>query len=186
MKRSILLLLCLLYLGTGFLWAQNQKVVTGLITGDGEPLIGATVMAKGTTIGAITDFDGLFKLNLPEDVTHLIFSYTGYKESEMEIGVKTYFEVNLESSQIMLDEVVIAALGIEREKKALGYAVQDISADDLVEARSANVVNGLSGRIAGMQITSSSVPGGGSQVTIRGSSSILSNNQPLYVILLMH
>lgn len=160
-----------------------DKTISGVVFGDGEPLIGATIAIKGTAKGTITDIDGKFELSgIPEDAEMLVISYTGYAPIEMEIGSKTFFEVTLDASNIVLDEVVVTSFGIERSKKALGYAVQDVDAAELVESRSSNVVNSLSGRVAGVQIAAANVPGGGSQVTIRGNSSILGNNQPLYVI----
>ncbi|MEM6316866.1 MAG: SusC/RagA family TonB-linked outer membrane protein [Bacteroidota bacterium] len=180
MKEKLQSLIVLLLLVTP-MFAQTSQV-TGIISGDGEPLIGAPVAVKGTSAGTITDFEGKFELPVPKDGTTLIFSYTGFAPKEIEIGGQTYFEVELSVDNVMLNEVVVTSLGIEREKKALGYAVQDIDASELEEARSSNVVNGLSGRVAGIQITGAAVPGGGSQVTIRGNGSILGNNQPLYVI----
>lgn len=160
-----------------------DKAISGVVYGDGEPLIGATIAVKGTAKGTITDIDGKFELSgIPEDAEVLVISYTGYTPLEMEIGTTTFFEITLSASNIVLDEVVVTSFGIERAKKALGYAVQDVDAAELVEARSTNVVNSLSGRVAGVQIAAANVPGGGSQVTIRGNSSILGNNQPLYVI----
>lgn len=160
-----------------------NKSISGIVYGDGEPLIGATIAVKGTSKGTITDIDGKFELSdIPEEAAVLVISYTGYTPLEMEIGATTFFEISLTASNILLDEVVVTSFGIERSKKALGYAVQDVDAADLVEARSTNVVNSLSGRVAGVQIAAANVPGGGSQVTIRGNSSILGNNQPLYVI----
>ncbi len=156
--------------------------ISGVISGDGDPLIGASVLVKGTSIGTVTDLDGKFSLDVPEGAEELVFSYTGYASREIQIGNQTIIDINLTTSDFLLDEVVVTSLGIKREKKALGYAVQEVDSEQLKEARSSNVVNSLSGRIAGIQVTSAGTPGGGSQVTIRGNSSILSNNQPLYVI----
>ncbi len=181
MKETLHSLVFLFFLSSQTLIAQTSTV-SGLITGEGEPLIGATISAKGTSTGTITDFDGKFELEVPDGVTILEFSYTGFTAEEVALNRQTYFEVELKSSNVLLGEVVVTSLGIKREKKALGYAVQNIDAADLAEARSSNVVNGLSGRVAGIQITGAAVPGGGSQVTIRGNGSILGNNQPLYVI----
>jgi len=176
--RSLILVLVLL---SPPLWAIAQSV-TGTITGDGEPLIGATVSVKGTSLGTITDFDGKFEIAIPDDAETLVFSYTGFESLEMAINNQTVFDIELKVSSVLLGEVVVTSLGVKREKKALGYAVQEVEAAELAEARSTNVVNGLSGRVAGIQISGASVPGGGSQVTIRGNGSILGNNQPLYVI----
>lgn len=178
-KKLPHLLLFLLFSTTGLL---AQKDISGALTDVDGPLIGATVMVEGTSLGTVTDYDGKFSLSVPENAKNLIFSYTGYKSVTMEIGSTAIFEVVLDESGIDLTEAVVTALGIKREKKALGYAVQDIKAEEIAQTRSTNVVNGLSGKVAGLQISAGNVPGGGSQVTIRGNSSILGNNQPLYVI----
>jgi len=178
--RLKLLTTSLLLLAT--LAVTAQKTIRGTMTDADGPLIGATVMAEGTTIGTVTDYDGKFELSVPAETANLQFSYTGYETVSMPVGTAVIFDVVLEESSIALGEVVVTALGVKREKKALGYAVQDIKGDAIAETRSTNVVNGLSGKVAGLQISSGSVPGGGSQVTIRGNSSILGNNQPLYVI----
>lgn len=161
--------------------AQTRNL-TGTVTDADGPLIGATVMAEGTTIGTVTDFDGSFALSLPADVQKLLITYTGYKSVTLTVGSESILTVSLEESPLDLDEVVVTALGVKREKKSLGYAVQDLGGEALEQTRSTNVVNGLSGKVAGLQVTAANVPGGGSQVTIRGNSSVLGNNQPLYVI----
>ena len=180
MKQKFYTLFFSLLLFGGVLSAQTT--ISGKLMAEGEPLIGATVAIKGTASGTISDFDGNFTMEVPEDASTLIFSYTGYETKEVPINNQTYLDVELSVSDIMLDEIVVTSLGIKREKKALGYAVQDVDASELVESRSTNVVNGLSGRVANIQISSAAVPGGGSQVTIRGNGSLLGNNQPLYVI----
>lgn len=180
MKLRLSWLLGLVLCSTSLLVAQRQ--VQGTISAAAEPLIGATVQVKGASQGTVTDIEGFFELTLPANHDILIVSYTGYETKEVKVGPESRLELTLSESSVALGEVVVTALGVQREKKALGYAVQDIAADELVEARSTNVVNGLSGRVAGLQIVSGSVPGGGSQVTIRGNGSILGNNQPLYVI----
>lgn len=159
----------------------DDFTVSGTVNGDGEPLIGASILLKGSGTGTVTDIDGKFELAVPDDAKTLVISYTGFESKEVDLIGQTYIEVELVTG-ISLGEVVVTSLGIKREKKALGYAVQDIEAAELTEARSTNVVNGLSGRVAGIQVTGAAVPGGGSQVTIRGNGSILGNNQPLYVI----
>ncbi len=174
-------LLGLLYLLSGGLVAQ-QRTITGTVTDTDGPLIGATVMAEGTTLGTVTDFNGNFELALPDEVYQLIVTYTGYQRLRMEVGTETSLSITLAESALDLNEVVVTALGVKREKKSLGYAVQDLQGEALEQTRSTNVVNGLSGKVAGLQVSAANVPGGGSQVTIRGNSSVLGNNQPLYVI----
>ncbi|PHN07279.1 SusC/RagA family TonB-linked outer membrane protein [Flavilitoribacter nigricans] len=177
-RLHLLLILCM----SGAISLYADRPLEGIITDGNEPLIGATVLVKGTAKGTITDFEGKFELMVAEDAEMLIVSYTGYETMEVAIGSQSYLEIILKETEITLGEVVVTALGVEREKKALGYAVQDVDASELAKARSTNVVNGLSGRVAGIQITAANAPGGGSQVTIRGNASILGNNQPLYVI----
>ncbi|MEM6697353.1 MAG: SusC/RagA family TonB-linked outer membrane protein [Bacteroidota bacterium] len=169
--------LCL-FLGQAF----AQKTLSGTVVADGEPLIGATVQVKGSSLGTTTDLEGNFEISVPETATDLVVSYTGFKAIEVPIGSATSFEFALQADDVVLEELVVTALGIERDKKALGYAVQEVGSEQLQEVRSSNVVNNLSGKIAGIFVTGSSVPGGGSQVMIRGNSSITGNNQPLYVI----
>lgn len=178
-KLPILQLLFLLAFTTTLL---GQKELTGSLTDGNDPLIGASVIVQGTTIGTVTDYDGKFSLTVPDDAKALLFSYTGYETVTMPVGSTRIFEITLKESSVALGEVVVTALGVKREKKALGYAVQDIKSEEIAETRSTNVVNGLSGKVAGLQVSAGNVPGGGSQVTIRGNSSILGNNQPLYVI----
>ncbi|WP_420458922.1 SusC/RagA family TonB-linked outer membrane protein [Neolewinella sp.] len=178
---------CLLALSTSLLCslsllAQEGRSISGTVADAVGPLIGATVMAQGTTIGTVTDFDGTFQLTLPNGVDELLVTYTGYQSLTLQVGTETQFAITLQESPLDLDEVVVTALGVKREKKSLGYAVQDLQGEALQQTRSTNVVNGLSGKVAGLQVTAANVPGGGSQVTIRGNSSVLGNNQPLYVI----
>jgi len=184
MKKLITVWFFTVLLGT-LQWAVAQeRIVTGKVVSSAEkaPLTGVTVMIKGTTQGAITDADGTFTLQVPGSDTYLIVSYIGFETQEIAIAGRESLTINLYESDMTLDEVVVTAFGLERDKKALGYAVQEIESNELAEARSVNVVNNLSGKVAGVQINSSSAAGGGSQVLIRGVSSILGNNQPLYVI----
>ena len=147
-----------------------------------EPLIGVNVLIKGTTTGAITDLDGAFTLNVKKgDV--LVISYTGYETQE--VMVKDNFPLNivLKENLTELNEVVVTALGIKKETKALTYNVQEIKAAELVTVKDANFMNALSGKIAGVTINStSSGVGGGARVVMRGTKSISGNNNALYVV----
>ena len=180
MKLSYLYPLALALLLSGGLSAQ--RTLSGSVSDGDMPLIGATVMADGTTVGTVTDYDGNWELTVPDGVSQLLVSYTGYSGLEVPVTSENTYAVVLSESALDLSEVVVTALGVKREKKSLGYAVQDLESDAIEQTRSTNVVNGLSGKVAGLQITAANVPGGGSQVTIRGNSSVLGNNQPLYVI----
>ncbi len=180
MKRTKLLMF-LLFLSAGSLFAQ--KAVEGLITDNtGEPLIGANVMVKGTSTGTVTDFDGKFSLTVPDDQNVLVITYTGFQTLELNIGAGGYFEVVMQEG-VTLSEAVVTALGITRSEKSLGYAVQEVSGDDLVRARETNIVNQLSGRVAGVQVMGSGNNlGGSSRVLMRGVGSVTGQNQPLFVV----
>lgn len=165
-----------------FSWAQQMRI-TGVVTdANNEPLPGSTVLVKGTTRGTVTDIDGTYAIEAdPQEV--LVFSFVGFESQEHTVGNATIIDVTL-SEGLALNEVVVTALGVERETKALGYSIQEVEGDRFTEARETNVINSLSGRVAGVQITSgSSGIGGSSRVTIRGESSLNINaNQPLFVV----
>lgn len=147
-----------------------------------EPLIGVNVLVKGTTTGAITDLDGAFTLNVKKgDV--LVISYTGYETQEVVVKDSSPLSVVLKENLTELNEVVVTALGIKKETKALTYNVQEVKAAELVTVKDANFMNALSGKIAGVTInTTSSGVGGGARVVMRGTKSISGNNNALYVV----
>jgi TonB-linked SusC/RagA family outer membrane protein len=148
---------------------------------DGLGLAGASIIFKGTNIGANADADGKFSVTIPGDGI-LVVSYVGFLIQEIPVGNKTQFDIKLEADTRQLAEVVVTAFGIEREKKALGYTVQEVKGSALTESRSTNVANALSGKIAGVRVQSNGGPGSGSTIQIRGASSVSGNNQPLIVI----
>ncbi len=180
MREKILLSVMLVLLSGTYLLAQTT--VTGTVTSNsGEPLIGVNILETGTTNGTVTDLDGSYSITVPADAT-LEFSYTGHTTQSISVGGQSVINVTLEQG-VALDEVVVTALGISREKKSLTYAAQDVSTDELAQARDLNVVNSLSGKVAGISIS----PGGGgvgapSRVILRGNRSIAGNSQPLYVV----
>ena len=137
----------------------QQNEIKGKITdADGYPLPGASVVVKGTTIGTISDPDGNYSLpGIPEDGI-LVFSFVGMKSQEVPITGQTTVNISLESDLMDVEEVVVTALGIKKQRKALGYAVQDVSGDNLTELRDANVANALAGKIAGFK-SGGTVPG---------------------------
>ncbi len=160
---------------------QNKRI-SGVVNDNFGPVIGANVSIKGTTIGAITDMDGKFSFDAPEDGT-LVISFVGYITQEIAIKGKSSFTINLKEDTEMLDEVVVTALGIKREKKALGYAMQEVKTESFAENRSASVSNMLQGKIAGVQISQSgSGVGGSTRVVLRGLNSLSGNNSPLWVV----
>ena len=160
----------------------QQKTVSGTVSDEnGLPLIGATVVISGTSSGTTTDFDGNYIINANEgDV--LSFSYVGYKSKDATVGASNTINLALEPDNT-LDEVVVTALGIKREEKALGYSVQSLKGEAMTEARESNISNALSGKIAGVQVTGTSGSvGASSRIVLRGNSSITGNNEPLYVV----
>jgi len=161
----------------------QTKSISGVVSSKEDGLIpGVSVLAKGTTNGTTTNAEGKFKIENVQPEDYLVFSAIGYATIELPVGNKTKFDVILSTDTKVLNEVVVTALGISREKKSLGFSQQEVKGESLTEARSANVANGLSGKIAGVQITSNGGPGSGSNIIIRGSSSVAGNNQPLIVI----
>ena len=173
------LLLLLFLAGTGF--AQDLSIKGKVQSADGY-LPGASILIKGTSRGSTTDANGDFTLTAPANAI-LVVSFIGYKTMEIPVGSKTVFDIMLENDATQFNEIVVTALGIAREKKALGYSVQEVSGKTLTQARETNLVNSLSGRLAGVQVTNSNgAPGSSSRMIIRGASSIGSNNQPLFVV----
>ena len=182
MKKITLIFTYLLFM-VGLVQAQT-KIITGTVTSreDGVGIPGASISVKGTTTGTISDIDGNYSLKVPDDAVALVFSFVGMQMLEVEIAGRSVVDAAMESENIAVDEVVVTALGISREKKALGYAVQEVSGDELTKAKDPNIVNSLSGKIAGVQVTSATgAIGGSSRITIRGNSSF-SNNQPMFVV----
>lgn len=181
MKKLTLVLLCLV-MAIGLATAQTAKV-TGHVTSaeDGEPVIGASILVKGTTVGTVTDFDGNFSLEVPEGGKQLEISYIGM--ANQTVAVAPTVKIVLKSDSQNLDEVVVTAMGISKEKKALGYAVQDVKSEELTQAASTNLASALQGKVSGLEITpSSGMPGASSKITIRGARSFTGDNSPLYVI----
>ena len=183
MKKILQLTVLLTLMLVQITFAQDRQVkgkVTDETTNAGLP--GVAVKVKGTTKGTTTDSDGNYKINVAEKGI-LIFSSVGFGTKEMPVGSGTEINVGLAESTNNIDEVVVTALGISRDKKALGYSVQKIEGKDLTVARETNVVNSLAGRIAGVVINrTSGGPGSSSRVVIRGERSLLGNSQPLYVV----
>jgi len=164
---------------------SQANVINGTVTSaeDGSPIPGVSVVVRGTTIGIITDVDGNYSLAVPETAIKLMFTFVGMKTVEETIGGRSVIDVILEVDVLGLEEVVVTALGITREKKALGYSVQDVKGDDIARAKETNFINSLQGRVSGAQITSmSGAVGASSRIVIRGVSSLDGNNQPLFVV----
>jgi len=163
--------------------STKSKKITGKVVDEtGESLIGVNVSVAGSATGTITDFDGNFTLDVASGAT-LKISYVGYKSQSVKVSDLNYYNITMTSDNEVLDEVVVTALGIKKEAKALSYNVQEVSAHEIIGVKDANFVNSLSGKIAGVSInTSSSGIGGGAKVVMRGAKSISGNNNALYVI----
>ncbi|NOU60782.1 SusC/RagA family TonB-linked outer membrane protein [Marinifilum caeruleilacunae] len=160
-----------------------QKSVTGTVTEEsGMSLPGVSVVVKGTTVGTVTDVDGKYEIAADESGV-LVFSFVGMTTQEITVGSQTVIDVVMAADALQVDEVVVTALGIKREKKALGYAVQDVKADELTQTGNSDLVSSLQGKVAGVQISQSGGGvGGTSRIDIRGSSSLLGNDEPLWVV----
>lgn len=163
-------------------FAQGQTVNGTVRSETGEVLPGVNVVIKGTTRGTATDSEGRYSIQAAADDV-LVFSFIGYVQQEVPVNGRSVIDLSLTMDTQQLEEVVVTAFGIEREKKALGYSVQEVQADELTEAREVNVVNSLKGKVAGVHINpTSGGPGGSSYIVIRGNSSLTGNNQPLFVV----
>ncbi len=179
-KRILTLFLCMALITSAF----AQFSVRGTVSDtEGAPVMGATVLEKGTTNGTITDLNGKYSLQVKNSSAVLTFSYVGMTTLEIPVAGKAQVNVTLSTSAVAIDEVVVTALGISREKKTLGYALQEIKGESLLEARETNIANALSGKVTGLQvIRSSNGPAGSSKLVLRGYSSLTGDNQPLIVV----
>ncbi len=184
MNKKTLLFFLLLALMTPLAALAQSITVSGKVisSDDGYGLPGVTIQVKGTSTGTVTDINGNYSLKADsQDV--LIFSFVGYKTKEIAIKGKNVINVTLETDAQMLDDVVVTALGIKRQKRELGYATEEIGGEMIAKSGSGSVISALSGRSAGVQIINpNGVDGGASRITIRGNNSIFGDNQPLIVV----
>ena len=178
MKR-LLTTLALVFAGFGLAYAQ--RTVTGTVTGDGDALIGASVAVKGAGSGARTDINGRYTVPMPDGATTLVFSYTGFTTQEVVIGASNVVDVVL-LNNTQLDEVVVTALGISRYKNELAYSAQKVEGSEITRTRDNNLTNSLAGKVAGLQIKRNNNLGGSTNIVLRGSKSLLGDNQALFVI----
>ncbi|MDD5315167.1 MAG: carboxypeptidase-like regulatory domain-containing protein, partial [Bacteroidales bacterium] len=169
----------------GTVWAQNVNVTGKVTDKNGEPIIGAYVLIQGTNTGTSTDIDGAYSIpSAPANGT-LVFSFIGYKDAVVPINNRVVVDVVMEEDALMLEEMVVTAFGIRKERKSLGYAVEDLGSSELMRNKTANPISSLSGKIAGVNITQSSgAAGSGAQIILRGgtSGSEGKDNQPLFVV----
>ena len=176
---SVLLSTCLALTA----WAQSQ--VSGTVTSEetGEMLPGVNVIVKGTTVGTVTDIEGNYNLEVPEDQNTLQFSFIGFEPQEIEINGRSTVDLGLASDVQSLEEVIVTAIGIETNKEMLGYSVQNVDGEEIVNAQETNLVNALNSKVAGVSVVSSSgSPGASANIRIRGNTSITGSNEPLFVI----
>ena len=179
-KRLTMFLACLL-MSVGMAMAQTKVTGTVYSQDDGQPIIGAAVSVEGTKTGMLTDVNGRFSLTLPEGKTQLRISYVGMLPQT--VTAKNGMRVFLKSDAAALNEVVVTAMGIKRSAKALGYSATALGGEEIAESRTNDIMSSLAGKVAGVQIsTTSSDPGASNSVIIRGISSLSGSNQPLYVI----
>jgi TonB-linked SusC/RagA family outer membrane protein len=184
MKRITSLLVCLLLFGFYAVYGQNIQI-KGTVTSaeDGSGLPGVTVSVKGTTIGVLTDGSGKYSISVPANAENVDFNFMGMKSQSIPIAGQQVIDVVMEYDTYKLDEVVVTALGITREKKALGYAVQEVASDAIENSGNAHMLDALSGKVAGVNITrTSGTAGSASFVEIRGAGSITGSNRPLFVV----
>ena len=163
--------------------AQNRQVVTGTVTAieDGSALPGVSILVKGTTTGVSTDFDGNYSIEVPANAV-LVFSFIGETTKEIAVNGRSVINVVMKASAEALDEVVVTALGIKREEKSLGYAVEEVKAEELTRVVHENVLNSMSGKVAGVTINSTGGAGSSVSMVIRGATSLSTDNQPLFVV----
>ena len=181
MRKKFTSVLLFLAMGIGVASAQDSKITGKVIDENGEPVIGASIVVRGTTVGTVSDIDGNFTLEVPADGKHLMISYIGMRTQQVDIAPNV--TVRLLNDTQNLDEVVVTAMGISKEKKALGYAVQDVKSEELTQAANTSLASAMQGKVSGVDISpSSGMPGASSKITIRGSRSFTGDNTPLYVV----
>ena len=180
MKRNLLVILLLAISAIAF----AQKQISGKVVDDtGEAVPGANVIVKGTTEGTTTDLEGNYRVNVPEGSNVLIYSFIGLETKEVEIGQRSVLDITLNTDVKQLAEVVVTALGVEKEQRRIGYAATQVDSKELTQGRDRSLLNSLQGKVAGLNITSASgQPGSSSRVILRGLSSLGGSNQPLFVI----
>ena len=179
---------CILLISIGIKAQETKPLIQSKLEGavidavTKEPVIGASVNIKGTTHGVLTDFDGKFFFQTGQKFPYtLVVSFLGYKKTETVVTANSVI-INLSEEQNVLSEVVVTALGISKEKKSLGYTTQSLKSKDLENTKETNLLNNLTGKLAGVRITNSQGDMGSSRIVIRGETSIAGNNQPLFVV----
>ncbi|TLX72656.1 SusC/RagA family TonB-linked outer membrane protein [Labilibacter sediminis] len=181
MRKLALFLSMVLFIGLQTMTAQT-KDITGKVVDDlGEAVPGVSIVVKGTTIGTISRPDGTYSLSVPEDATNLVFTFVGMETQDVLIAGQSTINVTMQSDTEDLDEVIVTALGVSREKKAIGYAATSIGGDDIAKSQVVNPMNAIQGKVAGVEVSTGAGPGATQNVIIRGTSSF-GNVQPLYIV----
>ncbi len=184
MKKGLLLVL-IIFLGCSQLLLAQTKKISGTVTSaeDGAPIPGVSVAVKGTTLGIITNSDGNFTLTVPENAKTLVFTFVGMTTQEVPVGTQTVFDIKMTSADIAVDEVVVTALGIQRQKRELGYSTTSIKSEELTQAKSMSVATSLQGKVAGMNVASlNSGVMDDVKINLRGIRSLTGNNNPMLLL----
>ena len=181
MTKKLFLCVLTVLLSSSFMFAQ--RTVSGTVSDKTGPLPGATVAVKGTTLGATTDFDGKFSINVPNNNAILVVSFLGYTTLDVSVGDKSNLTIILTEDAQALDEVVINALGFKENRDKIASTYSKIDADKLVQPVENKIIDGMAGKAAGVTISGTSGdPGAGSNIQIRGASSLGGASQPLIVV----
>ncbi len=171
--------------GQNYSTVQEDKMVSGRVTdaSTGSPIPGVSILIKNSNAGTISDADGNFIINVPSINSVLVFSFVGFEKTEVLVGRQTTIDVQLKEALNQLNEIVVTAIGVEANKRELGYSIQNVDKEELRNTGESNLVNSLSGKIAGVQIISSSgSPGASANIRIRGNKSVNGSNSPLFVV----
>jgi TonB-linked SusC/RagA family outer membrane protein len=178
--KKLSLVLTLVFFAFGF--AIAQRTITGTVSDQkSEPMVGASILVKGTTTGTVTDIDGKYSLNVPDGANTLVFSFAGYQTQEATLGASNVIDLSL--SESTLQEVVVTAIGIQREKKALGYSATDLKSEDIAQRSESDPLRALTSKVPGVNVVGGGgAPGQSTKINIRGISSLTGNTQPLFVV----
>ena len=174
----------LLFVALLFIQGAIAQTISGTVTDNsGVPLPSVNVVEKGTTNGTSSDFDGNFELNVSSSTATLVFSSLGFATKEVGLAGQSRISVSLDEDAEQLGEVVVTALGIKKEAKAIGYAATEVGGEELSTVKVTNAINSLQGKVAGVSVTQNSTgAAGSSRVVIRGNNTLTGNNQPLYIM----
>ena len=185
MKKTLLLFIWTIAVLSPPLLLAQERSISGRVTSadDGAPIPGVNIIIKGTTIGTVTDIDGNYKLSILQEGAVLVFTYIGMTPQEIEVGAQLVINIAMKQDVTQLTEIVVTAVGIQREARALGYSVENITGDKLKVGSEPDPLRELQGKVPGVNIQGSSgAPGSSTRITIRGNSSLLGNNEPLFVV----